>query len=141
MLSEPGVRNNLINLVLSFLSDRKHYTNANGVESELVSIICDVPHGTLTGPWFFTVLVNGVNCSKVLYFKFVDDKTLAHSYVGDAIKVLQDGLNEEAAGTLRDKMVINNTKCNIITFNNSSKNTKAQNLLLNGNSIKSVEKI
>ena len=69
------------------------------------------------------------------------DKTLAHSYVGDATKFLQDALNEEAAGTVRDKMVINDTKCNIITFNFSRKNTKPQNLLLNGNPIKSVEKI
>merc|ERR1712215_650816 len=67
--------------------------------------------------------------------------TLAHSYVGDATKFLQDVLNEEAAGMVRDKMVINDTKCNIITFNFSSKNTKPQNLLLNGNPIKSVEKI
>ena len=80
-------------------------------------------------------------CSKVLNFKFVDDKTLAHSYVGDATNFLQDVLNKEAVGTVRDKMVINDTKCNIITFNFSSKNTKPQNLLLNGNPIKSVEKI
>ena len=140
-LSELGVRNNLINLVLSFLSERKHYTNANGVKSELVSITCGVPQGTLTGPWFFTVLVNGVICSNVLNFKFVDDKTLSHSYVGDATNFLQDVLNKEAVGTVRDKMVINDTKCNIITFNFSSKNTKPQNLLLNGNPIKSVEKI
>ena len=135
------MRNNLINLVLSFLSDRKHYTNVNGVKSELADITCGVPQGTLTGPWFFTVLVNGVICTEVLNFKFVDDKTLAHSYVGDATKFLQDVLNKEAAGTEKDKMVINETKCNVITFNFSSKNTKPQNLLLNGNQIKTVEKI
>ena len=140
-LSVLGVRKNLLNLVLSFLSDRKHYTNANGVKSEQVSITCGVPQGTLTGPWFFTVLVNGVICSEVLNFKFVDDKTLAHSYNGDATKFLQDVLNKEATGTEKDKMVINETKCNIITFNFSSKNTKPQNLQLNGNPIKSLENI
>merc|ERR1712215_413628 len=76
-LSEHGVRNNLIHMVLSFLSDRKHYTNANGVKSELVSITCGVPQGTLTGLWFSTVLVNGVIYSKVLNFNFVNYKTLA----------------------------------------------------------------
>ena len=140
-LSELGVRNKLINLVLSFLSDRKHYTSVNGVKSELADITCGVPQGTLTGPWFFTVLVNGVICIEVLNFKFVDDKTLAHSYEGDATKFLQDVLNKEAAGTEKDKMVINESKCNVITFNFSSKNTKPQNLLLNGNQIKTVEKI
>ena len=38
-------------------------------------------------------------------------------------------------------MVINESKCNVITFNFSSKNTRPQNLLLNGNQIKTVEKI
>ena len=66
-LSVLGVRKNLLNLVLSFLSDRKHYTNANGVKSEQVSITCGVPQGTLTGPWFFTILVNGVICSGIKF--------------------------------------------------------------------------
>ena len=51
----------------------------------------------------------------------MDDKTLAHSYEGDATKFLQDVLNKEAAGTEKDKMVINETKCNVITFNYSDK--------------------
>ena len=44
----------------------------------------------------------------------------------------------KAAETARNKMVINEAKCNIITFNFSCRNTAPMNLQLNGNTIKSV---
>ena len=74
-------------------------------------------------------------------YKFVDDKTLAHTFSEDPSDFLQMVLNLEAAGTKKNKMVINEDKCNIITFNFSSNNTEPKNLLLNGNLLKSVNKI
>jgi len=71
-------------------------------------------------------------------YKFVDDKTLAHTYSEDPSEFLQMVLNLEAAGTASNKMVINEAKCNMITFNFSSRNTAPKNLQLNGNIIKSV---
>ena len=69
----------------------------------------------------------------------MDDKTLAHSYSGDPSEFLQEVLNIEVSETEKDKMVINEAKCNIITFNFSRRNSGPQNLLLNGNLVKSVE--
>ena len=74
-------------------------------------------------------------------YKFVDDKTLAHTYSEDPSEFLQMVLNLEATETAKNKMVINEAKCNIITFNFSSKNTEPNNLLLNGNTLKSVDSI
>ena len=74
-------------------------------------------------------------------YKFVDDKTLAHTYSEDPSEFLQMVLNLEAAGTAKNKMVINEAKCNMITFNFSSKNTAPNNLQLNGNIIKSVNSL
>ena len=71
----------------------------------------------------------------------MDDKTLAHSYSGDPSEFLQEVLNIEVSETEKDKMVINEAKCNIITFNFSRRNCGPQNLLLNGNLVKSVERI
>ena len=76
----------------------------------------------------------------VLNVKFVDDKTLIHSYSGDPTPFLQNVLNIENAETIKDKMKINESKCNIINFNFSSTNTP-QNLLLNNNEIVSVDRI
>ena len=140
-LIELDVRRNLIKLIISFLSNRKHYTKINGTKSELVHITCGVPQGTLSGPKLFTILIKGVKCPKVSSYKFVDDKTLAHSYSGDPSEFLQEVLNIEVSETKKDKMVINEAKCNIITFNFSRINCGPQNLLLNGNLVKSVERI
>ena len=57
-------------------------------------------------------------------YKFVDDKTLSHTYSENPSEFLQMVLNLEAAGTKKNKMVINEDKCNIITFNFSSNNTE-----------------
>ena len=47
----------------------------------------------------------------------------------------------EVAETVRNKMEINEAKCNMITFNFSSKNIAPNNLQLNGNIIKSVNSL
>ena len=137
-LLELGVRRKVIKLVASFLTNRKHYTKVNGVKSSLINITCGVPQGTISGPKLFTILIKGVICSMVSNYKFVDDKTLAHTYSEDPSEFLQMVLNLEATGTASNKMVINEAKCNMITFNFSSRNTTPTNLQLNGNIIKSV---
>ena len=136
-----GVRKKVIKLIASFLTNRKHYTKINGVKSALINITCGVPQGTLSGPKLFTILIKGVICSIVSNYKFVDDKTLAHTYSDDPSEFLQMVLNLEAEGTTRNKMVINEAKCNMITFNFSSRNTAPNNLQLNGNIIKSVNSL
>ena len=140
-LLELGVRGKVIKLITSFLTNRKHYTKINGLKSELINITCGVPQGTISGPKLFTILIKGVICTMVSNYKFVDDKTLAHTYSEDPSEFLQMVLNLEATETAKNKMVINEAKCNIITFNFSSKNTEPNNLLLNGNTLKSVDRI
>ena len=140
-LVELGVRKKLLKLIISFLSDRKHYTKINGVKSELLDVTCGVPQGTISGPKLFTILIKGVKCPMVLNVKFVDDKTLIHSYSGDPAPFLQNVLNIENAETVKDKMRINEAKCNIINFNFSSTNTPPEKLILNNNEIVSVDKI
>ena len=140
-LAELGVRSKLLKLIMSFLSNRKHYTKINGVKSELTEVTCGVPQGTISGPRLFTILIKGVKCPMVLNVKFVDDKTLVHSYSGDPTPFLQNVLNIENTETIKDKMIINEAKCNIINFNFSSKNSPPQNLLLNNNKILSVDRI
>lgn len=140
-LKELGIRTKLLKLIFSFLSNRKHYTKINGIKSKLAHITCGVPQGTISGPRLFTILIKGVKNPNVLNVKFVDDKTLAYSYSGDATPFLQNVLNIENSETIKDKMVINEAKCNIINFNFSSKNSPPQKLTLNNNEIVSVDRI
>merc|ERR1711895_341907 len=125
-LLELAVRGKVIKLITSFLTNRKHYTKINGVKSELINITCGVPQGTISGPKLFTIFIKGVICTMVSNYKFVDDQTLAHTYSQDPSEFLQMVLNLEATETAKNKMVINEVKCNIITFNFSSKNTESK---------------
>lgn len=113
-LIELGIRNKLLKLIFSFLSNRKHYTKINGIKSKLAHITCGVPQGTICGPRLFTILIKGVKNRNVLNVKFVYDKTLAYSYWGDATPSLQNVLNIENFETMKDKMMINEAKCNIL---------------------------
>ena len=71
----------------------------------------------------------------------MDDKTLVHSFSGDPTPFLEKVLNIEIAETKKDKMVINESKCNIITINFSKNNREPFGLLLNGNLLNSVDNI
>ena len=140
-LVELGVRNKLIKLIISFLSNRKHYTKIKDTKSYLVTTSCGVPQGTLCGPKFFTALIYVVKSTLVSTYKFVDDKTLVHSFTGDCTSSLQSVLDIEAAETKENKMVLNEAKCSAITFNFSKKNIVPQNLQLNGNTLNSATRI
>ena len=135
------VRGSVIKMITSFLSNRQHCTKVNGIRSEFTTITSGVPQGTVSGPRLFVILINGEEESLVSTFKFVDDKTLAYSYTGNATFLLQEALNKEGKQTEKDKMLINANKCNIINFNFSAKNIPPQNLTLNNNPIQVVEKI
>ena len=74
-------------------------------------------------------------------YKFVDDKTLAYSHSGDPTEYLQRVLDAEAIETNKNKMLINEAKCNVITFNFSKNNICPQGLTINGNPLHHCDKI
>ena len=51
----------MINLIISFLSDRSHNTKMKGKLSEFADISCGVPQGTVSGPKLFVILIDGAN--------------------------------------------------------------------------------
>ena len=67
-LVQLGVRGKIINLLISFLSDRSHNTNFRGLKSEFTKITCGVPQGTVTGPKLFVILINEDKCKLVDYY-------------------------------------------------------------------------
>ena len=140
-LVQLGVRGSIIKLLISFLTGRSHNTHFFGQKSGFLTITCGVPQGTVTGPKLFVILINGDKCHFVTNLKFVDDKTLVHSYSGNPTKVLQEALDIELEGTVKDKMIINESKCHAFTINFSKNNTGPYDLRLNDKLIESVDTI
>ena len=140
-LVHMGVRNSIIELLISFLSGRSHCTSILGKKSEFLGITCGVPQGTVSGPKLFVLLINGDKCTLVNNLKFVDDKTLVLSYSGSPTKILQKALEIELEETTKDKMIINESKCHSFTINFSKFNSGPSNLKLNDKVIQPVDKI
>ena len=66
---------------------------------------------------------------------------MIHSYSGDPTPLLENALNIENVETVKGKIKIYQTKCNIINFNFSSTNTPSQNLTLSNDKIVPVDRI
>ena len=64
-----------------------------------------------------------------------------HSYSGDPTETIKKALDIETFETNKDKMIINDSKCNSITFNFSKNNVAPKDLKFNNNLIKVVDKI
>ena len=60
-LKELKVRGSIINLIISFLSDRSHCTQISDSYSDYTPITCGVPQGTCSGHKLFVILINGKN--------------------------------------------------------------------------------
>ena len=52
-LKHYGVRGVASDWVKSYLSNRKQFVNIDGCSSELLSVICGVPQGSILGPTLF----------------------------------------------------------------------------------------
>ena len=79
-LSFYGIRNNNLNWFRSYLSNRKQYISSQHSDTEMRTIICGVPQGSILGPLLFLLFVNDLTQSTSLDpIMFADDTNLFYS--------------------------------------------------------------
>ena len=120
-LEACGIRDDALNLLASYLPDRKQTCKLNGKQAGLRSISCDIPQGSILGPlssfWytlmifqflacgipqgsilgplFFLVYINDLpNCLKHTTPRMFADDTSLTTY-GKSIEEIELGLNED----------------------------------------------
>ena len=94
-LEACGIRDNALNLLASYLADRKQTCQVNGKQSGLRSISCGIPQGSILGPLFFLVYINDLpNCLKHTTPRMFADDTSLTTY-GKSIEEIELGLNED----------------------------------------------
>ena len=121
-LEHYGFRGKFLDLLMSFISNRKYFVSANGFISDTKTVNIGVPQGSTLGPLLFLLYINNMcNSSSILNFtQFADDTTMTHS--GPNLEVLTNEIEKELEKVLdwllANKLIINLTKTHTMLFTN-----------------------
>ena len=96
-LKAIGIAGDLLNWIISYLTNRKQFAIVNGCTSQTKNVCCRVPQGSLLGPRFFSYYVNNLPdaVTEGELAMYADDTTL--SVVDDNVEVVIDKLNKALA--------------------------------------------
>ena len=119
-LAYYGFRGKALNLIQSFLTNRKQVVSINGFESSKLDITCGVPQGSTPGHLLFLLYINDLKfcLNKSSSNHFADDTCLI--YASKKIKTLETILNTDLKATSEwlkaNGLSLNVKECQLIIF-------------------------
>ena len=77
-LEAYGIKDNVIKLIKSYLSDRKQYVQFSDGKSDVKGVLHGVPQGSILGPLFYIIYANDLSRASELLFTimFADDTSV-----------------------------------------------------------------
>jgi hypothetical protein len=125
-LSKIGVNGSLLNWISSYLTNRKQFVRINNTRSDLINVTSGVPQGSHLGPLLFSAFINDLtikfeNCKFLL---FADDLKIYVSIDNFSDhQSLQSNLNVLDTWCRANGMVLNVSKCCVISFSRRRQNS------------------
>ena len=121
-----GIRGVALDWLKSYLNNRKQYVNFNGTSSDMKTILCGIPQGSILGPTLFLLFINDIcNVSKLLKFVlFADDTNIFLDDV--SLNSLKNNVNQELENLnlwfQANKLSLNVKKTKYIVFGHNNRN-------------------
>ena len=124
-LNYYGIKGQILQLLTSYLSDRKQYVSYGGRESTLLEVDIGVPQGSVLGPLLFIIFINDIiNITQLAKcVLFADDCNLfvTHTSREALYRIANQILHELYQYCCSNRLIINYGKCCFIEFGSASK--------------------
>ena len=141
-----GIRGNMHDLLASYLTNRKQFTECNNIRSRTNTVVCGVPQGSTLAPLLFSLCINDLSIHTAFHVTlFADDTVLLMR--NRNINQLQKNVNHELR-VIDDWMKYNRLSLNYSKTNfyvgasrHKSKLVKNFNVTIGIRNIQSVEKV
>lgn len=137
-----GIKGTELQLLQSYLTNRKQFTVVDENPSDLGSVITGVPQGSILGPLIFNIYINDINNASDLFemITYADDTTLITSM--NVMEKHPHKINKELENISTwlkiNRLTVNTKKTKFMIFQNAIRNHLPMCLLLNGERIESV---
>ena len=140
-----GFRGPILNLLRTFLTNRKQYVRLDNYSSETEISECGVPQGSVLGPLLYSLYVLNLKIAglEAQYYTFADDTVLIYSSekINDLEYKVNTDLKLYTSWLLHNKLRINIEKTKFLLFKQKSKMIANPHIIINNKEIEQVKKI